>query len=138
MMQDPQETILVTGAGGSIGSALTEALAKAPSRFLVLLDHSEQNLHEIDMRLMAARRANHAAILGDVLDRPLLVELFERYHPATVYHAAAFKHVPLLESNPIAVIHNNALGTWELAKAAIAFGAERLLVISTDKAVNPS
>jgi FlaA1/EpsC-like NDP-sugar epimerase len=137
MMQGPRETILVTGAGGSIGSALTEALAKTPSRFLVLLDHSEQNLHEIDMRLMAAGPANHAAILGDVLDRPLLAELFERYRPATVYHAAAFKHVPLLESNPIAVIHNNAIGTWELAKAAIAFGAERLLVVSTDKAVNP-
>jgi FlaA1/EpsC-like NDP-sugar epimerase len=136
-MQAPHEAILVTGAGGSIGSALTEALAQTPSRFLILLDHSEQNLHEIHMRLMAACLTNYAAILGDVLDGPLLGELFERYHPAIVYHTAAFKHVPLMESNPIAVVHNNAIGTWELAKAAIAFEAERLLVISTDKAVNP-
>ena len=136
-MQDPHETILVTGAGGSIGSALAAALAETPSRFLVLLDHSEQNLHDVDMRLSAAGRADHAAVLGDVLDRSLLAELFERYRPAVIYHAAAFKHVPLMESNPIAVIRNNALGTWELAKAAVACAAERLLVISTDKAVNP-
>jgi FlaA1/EpsC-like NDP-sugar epimerase len=136
-MPDPRETILVTGAGGSIGSALAEALAAAPSRFLVLLDHSEQNLHDVHVRLTAAGRADHAAILGDVLDGPLLRELFERHRPATVYHAAAFKHVPLMEANPIAVIRNNALGTWELAKTAIAFAARRLLVISTDKAVNP-
>jgi FlaA1/EpsC-like NDP-sugar epimerase len=136
-MQDTHETILVTGAGGSIGSALTEALAKTHSRFLILLDHSEQNLHDVHMRLLAAGRADHAAVLGDVLDRPLLAEIFERYRPATIYHAAAFKHVPLMESNPIAVIRNNAIGTWELAKAAVAGAAKRLLVISTDKAVNP-
>ncbi len=136
-MQDPHETILVTGAGGSIGSALTAALARTPSRFLVLLDHSEQNLHDVHMRLSAAGRSDHAAVLGDVLDRSLLAETFERYRPAVIYHAAAFKHVPLMESNPIAVIRNNALGTWDLAKAAVAFAAERLLVISTDKAVNP-
>lgn len=136
-MQDPHETILVTGAGGSIGSALAATLAKTPSRFLVLLDHSEQNLHDVHMRLAAAGSTDHAAVLGDVLDRSLLAELFERYRPAVIYHAAAFKHVPLMESNPIAVIRNNALGTWELAKTASAFAAERLLVISTDKAVNP-
>jgi len=136
-MQDPQETILVTGAGGSIGSALAEALAQTPSRFLILLDHSEQNLHDVHLRLLAAGRPDHAAVLGDVLDRSLLAELFERHRPAVIYHAAAFKHVPLMESNPIAVIRNNALGTWELARAAVAFAVERLLVISTDKAVNP-
>ena len=89
------------------------------------------------MRLLAAGRPDHAAVLGDVLDRSLLAEIFERHRPAVIYHAAAFKHVPLMESNPIAVIRNNAIGTWELAKAAAAFAAERLLVISTDKAVNP-
>jgi FlaA1/EpsC-like NDP-sugar epimerase len=130
------KTILVTGAGGCIGSALTEALASTHPRFLILLDHSEQNLHEITMRFMACR-ASHVAILGDVRDGPLLTEIFERYHPETIYHAAAFKHVPLMESNPIAVVRNNAVGTWELAKAALKFDAGRLLLISTDKAVNP-
>jgi FlaA1/EpsC-like NDP-sugar epimerase len=131
------KTILVTGAGGCIGSALTEALAKTYPRFLILLDHSEQNLHEITIRFTSVCRASHVAILGDVRDDPLLTEIFEKYHPETIYHAAAFKHVPLMESNPIAVVRNNAVGTWELAKAAVKFEAERLLLISTDKAVNP-
>ena len=131
------KSILVTGAGGCIGSALTEALASAGARFLILLDHSEQNLYEINMRLAAAGRTAYAAILGDILDRPLLTEIFDRYRPETIYHAAAFKHVPLMESNPIAVVRNNAIGTWELAKTAAAFESEHLLLISTDKAVNP-
>jgi FlaA1/EpsC-like NDP-sugar epimerase len=131
------KTILVTGAGGCIGSALVQSLASSNPRFLILLDHSEQNLHEINMQLDAAGKFSYAAVLGDVLDAPLLTEIFDRYRPQTIYHAAAFKHVPLMESNPIAVVRNNALGTWELAKTAARFGAERLLMISTDKAVNP-
>lgn len=136
-MEIPRETILVTGAGGCIGSALTQALAKTHGRFLILFDHSEQNLYEITMRLMAASRPNFIAVLGDILDEPLLTEILERYHPETIVHAAAFKHVPLMESNPIAVTRNNVLGTWELAKAAVKFQAQRLLMTSTDKAVNP-
>jgi FlaA1/EpsC-like NDP-sugar epimerase len=131
------KTILVTGAGGCIGSALVQALAPSNPRFLILLDHSEQNLHEINLQLSAAGKSSYAAILGDILDGPLMAEIFDRYHPQTIYHAAAFKHVPLMESNPIAVVRNNTLGTWELAKAAARFEAERLLMISTDKAVNP-
>ena len=131
------KTILVTGAGGCIGSALTLAIAAGNPRFLVLLDHSEQNLHEINLQLTSTGKSSYAAILGDILDASLMTEIFERYHPQTIYHAAAFKHVPLMESNPIAVARNNALGTWEFAKAAVRFGAERLLMISTDKAVNP-
>jgi FlaA1/EpsC-like NDP-sugar epimerase len=131
------KTILVTGAGGCIGSALVQALAFSNPRFLILLDHSEQNLHEINLQLAASGKSSYAAILGDILDAPLMLEVFDRYRPQTIYHAAAFKHVPLMESNPIAVVRNNALGTWELAKTAARFGAERLLMISTDKAVNP-
>jgi FlaA1/EpsC-like NDP-sugar epimerase len=131
------KTILVTGAGGCIGSALVHALACSNTRFLILLDHSEQNLHEINMQLAAAGKSAYAAILGDILDAPLMADIFDRYRPRTIYHAAAFKHVPLMESNPLAVVRNNALGTWELAKTATRFGAERLLMISTDKAVNP-
>jgi FlaA1/EpsC-like NDP-sugar epimerase len=131
------KTILVTGAGGCIGSALVQALASGNPRFLILLDHSEQNLHEINLQLAALGKSAYAAILGDILDAPLMAEIFDRYRPQTIYHAAAFKHVPLMESNPLAVVRNNALGTWELAKTAARFGAERLLMISTDKAVNP-
>ena len=131
------KTILVTGAGGCIGSALVQALASGSPRFLILVDHSEQNLHEINLQLAALGKSSYAAILGDILDAPLMAEIFDHYRPQTIYHAAAFKHVPLMESNPIAVVRNNALGTWELAKTAARFGAERLLMISTDKAVNP-
>jgi len=131
------KTILVTGAGGCIGSALVQTLASSDPRFLILLDHSEQNLHELNLQLAALGKSSYAAILGDILDAPLVTEIFERYRPQTIYHAAAFKHVPLMESNPLAVVRNNALGTWELARTAARFGAERLLMISTDKAVNP-
>ncbi len=131
------KTILVTGAGGCIGSALVQSLVAGNPRFLILLDHSEQNLHEINTQLAAAGKSSYAAILGDILDASLMTEIFDRYRPQTIYHAAAFKHVPLMESNPIAAVRNNALGAWELARAAARFGAERLLMISTDKAVNP-
>ena len=131
------KTILVTGAGGCIGSSLVQTLASSDPRFLILLDHSEQNLHELNLQLAALGKSSYAAILGDILDAPLVTEIFERYRPQTIYHAAAFKHVPLMESNPLAVVRNNALGTWELARTAARFGAERLLMISTDKAVNP-
>jgi len=131
------KTILVTGAGGCIGSALVQTLASSDPRFLILLDHSEQNLHELNLQLAALGKSSYAAILGDILDAPLMTEIFDRYRPQTIYHAAAFKHVPLMESNPLAVVRNNALGTWELARTAARFGAERLLMISTDKAVNP-
>jgi FlaA1/EpsC-like NDP-sugar epimerase len=131
------KTILVTGAGGGIGCALVQSLVCTNPRFLILLDHSEQNLHEINLQLAASGKNSYAAILGDILDGSLLTEIFDRYRPQTIYHAAAFKHVPLMESNPIAVVRNNALGTWELAKMAVGYGAERLLLISTDKAVNP-
>lgn len=134
---NPGKTILVTGAGGCIGSALTQTLASNSAHFLILLDHSEQNLHEINMRLAVAGRSGHAAILGDILDNGLLTEVFERYRPQMIYHAAAFKHVPLMESNPLAVVRNNAIATWELAQTAARFGVARLLMISTDKAVNP-
>ena len=94
------KSILITGAGGCIGSALTQSLASSSPQFLILLDHSEQNLHEINMQLAATGRSSYAAILGDILDGPLMTEIFDRYRPETIYHAAAFKHVPLMESNP--------------------------------------
>jgi len=117
---------LVTGAGGFIGSALVRAIAPEP---VVALDSCEQNLFEV-------QDAAHAAVLGSVCDAGLIDELFLRFRPEIVYHAAAFKHVPMLESNPFAAVQNNAIGTYTVADAARRHGAKMVLV-STDKAANP-
>ncbi|HEY6358911.1 MAG TPA: polysaccharide biosynthesis protein, partial [Vicinamibacterales bacterium] len=128
----------MTGAGGCIGSALAKAILESDPRLVILLDHSEQNLYEVHSDLTAGcSRPLHVPVLGDISDDALLTELFEKYRPDTVYHAAAFKHVPLMEANPIAVVRNNALGTLALAKAALEHDVQRLVMISTDKAVNP-
>jgi FlaA1/EpsC-like NDP-sugar epimerase len=132
------KTILLTGAGGSIGSALAMRIAASGPRLLLLLENSEHNLYQIHTDLDAlAQAAPHIPILGDIADRPLLDEIFAQHGPQVIFHAAAFKHVPLMEANPLAAIRNNALGTWELAKAVSEHGAEKLIMISTDKAVNP-
>jgi FlaA1/EpsC-like NDP-sugar epimerase len=132
------QAVLITGAGGCIGSALAKAIVNSGPGLVVLLDHSEQNLYEVHMELnVGVSGAPHVPILGDILDDALLNEVLEKYRPDTIYHAAAFKHVPLMEANPIAVIRNNVLGTWALARAALRNDVARLLMISTDKAVNP-
>lgn len=129
--------VLVTGAGGSIGSSLARAILAHEPSLLILLDHSEHNLYQIEMELAAKPcPANRTFILGDICDRGLLTDIFENYHPDIVYHAAAFKHVPLLENNPFAAIRNNAIGTYILAMAAGEHEAD-LIMISTDKAANP-
>jgi FlaA1/EpsC-like NDP-sugar epimerase len=132
------ESVLVTGAGGYIGSALVKAIAQSGPRCIVLLDSSEHNLFEIDRDLeVAFRNIPRASYLGSVEDTNLLDHVFSRFQPEVVYHAAAFKHVPLLELNPLAAVRNNVLGTYALARAAIRHGASKLILISTDKAVNP-
>jgi O-antigen biosynthesis protein WbqV len=132
------KTVLLTGAGGSVGSALAKEILAVGPRLLILLEHSEHSLHQVHSELMAASgQAAHLPLLGDVCDAPLLKVIFDKYHPDIVYHAAAFKHVPLMEGNPIAAMRNNALGTYQLALAVIEGGAPRLIMVSTDKAVNP-
>ena len=132
------ETILLTGAGGFIGSALAEAIVRLKPGHLILLEHSERNLNEIDLKLAAtSARDLYTSVLGDICDTKLLSEVLQRYRPDMVYHAAAFKHVPLMETNPFAAVANNALGTYNLAKLVRASGVASLLMISTDKAVNP-
>ncbi|MGA9565005.1 MAG: polysaccharide biosynthesis protein [Candidatus Korobacteraceae bacterium] len=129
--------ILVTGAGGSIGSALAETLYPLNPHNLVLLDSSEQNLYRIHSKLSSlSGRERHVPVLGSVADERCLRDLFERYQPEIIYHAAALKHVPLGEMNPFAVVQNNAFGTSILAMMARHFVAKRLITISTDKAVN--
>jgi FlaA1/EpsC-like NDP-sugar epimerase len=123
--------ILVTGAGGYIGSALVKALAALQPGSLVMLDSSEQNLFEL------RRSVSGHALLGSVEDSALLDEVFARFRPQIVFHAAAHKHVELLEWNPFAAVRNNVLGTYALAQAAIRHGSRSFVLVSTDKAVHP-
>ena len=130
--------ILVTGAGGYIGSALVKAIAASGPRCIILLDSSEYNLFEIQRHLeLTLGHVPREAVLGTVDDSDLLDGIFSSFHPEIIYHAAAFKHVPLLELNPMAAVRNNAIGTWALAQTAIRHGASKFVLISTDKAVNP-
>lgn len=132
------KTILVTGAGGSIGSALVVKMATCVPQRLLLLENSEQNLYQIHTELNGlAHAAPHQSILGDMADGALLDEIFAQHSPEVIFHAAAFKHVPLMEAHPLAAIRNNALGTYALAKAAARHAAEKLVMLSTDKAVSP-
>jgi len=130
--------VLVTGAGGYIGSALVRAIAGARPDCLVLLDSSEFNLFEIQRHMKSdMRHVPCEAVLGSTVDVDLLDGIFARFRPEIIYHAAAFKQVPLLEFNPMAAVRNNAIGTWTVAQAAIRHGASKVVLISTDKAVNP-
>jgi FlaA1/EpsC-like NDP-sugar epimerase len=131
--------ILLTGAGGSIGTALARSIAATDPAQLLLLDSSEHSLYQIDRELASLPRTafSHTAILGSVTDRSLREDLFRRHRPEIVLHAAAFKHVPLIEQNPFAGLANNALGTYTLAQAAAHHGAEQMVLVSTDKAVDP-
>jgi FlaA1/EpsC-like NDP-sugar epimerase len=132
------KTILLTGAGGSIGSALALKIAASNPRLVLLLENCEQNLYQIHTELnRLAYGAPFVSILGDIADRPLLDAIFAQHHPEIVYHAAAFKHVPMMEANPLAAVRNNSLGTYALAQAVADHGAEKLIMISTDKAVDP-
>lgn len=130
-------TILLTGAGGSIGSALAKAVIRLEPRRLILLDHSERNLNEIDLEMTGMGCDSHTSVLGDICDAKLLCEIFHRYRPEIVYHAAAYKHVPLMENNPFAAVRNNALATVDLARLSQAEGVAIFVMVSTDKAVNP-
>jgi len=131
--------ILITGAGGWIGSALTRGIAEFAPKQLVLLEAAERNLYEIDTALRQLPSAvEHVSVLGSVSQPALLAEMFSRYRPQIIYHAAAFKHVPLMEQNPFAAIENNATGTHLLVQAATANAdTEQVILLSTDKAVDP-
>jgi FlaA1/EpsC-like NDP-sugar epimerase len=133
-------TVLVTGAGGSIGSELCRQVARWRPARLLLLELSEFNLYTIDQALAEAQPGlPREALIGDVRDADGLRRVFERWRPQVVLHAAALKHVPLVErGNAWAALATNTLGSWQVARAAAEAGAERFVLVSTDKAVNPT
>ena len=133
------KTILVTGGGGSIGSELSRQIARNKPKRLILFDIYENNLYAIEQEL----RRNYpeldlVALIGSVRDPKKLDDVFFEYRPQIVYHAAAHKHVPLMETSPIEAIKNNVFGTYNTAFAALRYKVEKFILISTDKAVNPT
>ncbi|MGC8550558.1 MAG: polysaccharide biosynthesis protein [Acidobacteriaceae bacterium] len=131
--------ILITGAAGSIGSALARYMAFFQPQHLVLLDSAEHGLYELQNDLAALpHNAPYTTIPGDVCDAALLRELLSIHRPHIVYHAAAYKHVPLMEHHPLAALNTNALGTFTLVQACLAANTAQLIMLSTDKAVAPS
>ena len=139
------KSVMVTGSGGSIGSELVRQILKHRPRQIVLLDISEPALYAIEREVErvtgdmdAPARPKVQVVLGSVLDKHLMMDTLARYGVQTIYHAAAYKHVPIVEANPIAGIENNALGAVVVAEAARVTGVERVVLISTDKAVRPT
>ena len=131
--------VLVTGAGGSIGAELCRQIIAARPKRLLLADNGELNLYRLDLELTARDDApDFTPHLVDVTDRVAMEQLFERERPQTVFHAAAYKHVPMLEDQVRAAVRNNLLGTEIVADCADRYGCERFVLISTDKAVNPA
>ena len=133
------QTVLVTGAGGSIGAELCRQIVAVGPERLVLIEHSETALIEIARELVQERRFSAVArVLADVKNPTKMRQVFERYRPSVVFHAAAYKHVPLMEANPIEAVRNNVLATKVMADVAAEFEARTFVLVSTDKAVNPT
>lgn len=133
------KTVLVTGGGGSIGSELCrQAAAQRPKR-LIIFDIYENNTYDIQMELRRTHpELDLVVLIGSVRDRERVMQVFDRYRPDLVCHTAAHKHVPLMETSPFEAIKNNVFGTYNVAQAADRFGTQRFILISTDKAVNPT
>jgi FlaA1/EpsC-like NDP-sugar epimerase len=132
------QVVLVTGAGGSIGSELCRQIARVNPRLLVMLDHAEDNLFQIEREMVAERHFSRVeAVLADCKEAERMFEVMQRFRPSVVFHAAAYKHVPLMESNPLEAVRNNAIATRITADTAAAAGADRFVLVSTDKAVTP-
>lgn len=130
--------VLVTGGGGSIGSELCRQIISFMPSKLIVLDHSEYSLYKVSTELDGISNGRVCACLGSVCDDRFLDKIFSEYSPEFVFHAAAYKHVPLVESNPLSAIRVNVFGTRCVAEAAVRHGVKRFVQISTDKAVNPT
>jgi FlaA1/EpsC-like NDP-sugar epimerase len=132
-------TVLVTGAGGSIGAELSRQIARVGPKRLVLVENAENSLFEIRRELEEERHFGRAvAVLADCKDATRMREVFLEHEPSVVFHAAAYKHVPLMEENPVEAVRNNAVATRIVAAAAGGAGVERFVLVSTDKAVSPA
>lgn len=133
------KTVLVTGGGGSIGSELCRQIAKHNPKQLIIFDIYENNAYAIQLELREKYpNLKLETLIGSVRDSRKIFQVFQKYRPEIVYHAAAHKHVPLMEDSPCEAIKNNAIGTYKTAYAAMTNGCERFVLISTDKAVNPT
>lgn len=133
------KTVLVTGGAGSIGSEICRQVLSFGAKRLLIFDIHENGLYEINNELKALYpRERYELLLGSIRDEGRLGEVFARWQPEIVFHAAAHKHVPMMECNPKEALKNNVFGTFNVARAAIAAGAEKFILISTDKAVNPA
>lgn len=131
--------VLVTGGGGSIGSELCRQIMKYNPEKLIIFDIYENNLYDIELELKSKYpKQKIEAIVGSVRDKKRLEDVFSEYKPSLVFHAAAHKHVPLMENNPLEAIKNNIFGTYNVVNCADKYGTERFVLISTDKAVNPT
>ncbi|PXY03002.1 polysaccharide biosynthesis protein [Marinifilum breve] len=133
------KTVLVTGAAGSIGSEMVRQVARFSPKCIVLFDQAESPLYDIELSLKEELSFYNAEIvIGDVRDKERTQRMFDVYKPELVYHAAAYKHVPMMENNPSEAIKTNVLGTKNVADLSLEYGVERFVMVSTDKAVNPT
>lgn len=132
------KTVLVTGAAGSIGSEIVRQLIQYKPKLIVLNDNAETPLHDLYLELNEMGCTNFKLALGDIRNELIVERLFENYQPNFVYHAAAYKHVPMMEHSPLEAVCTNVAGTRLLADMAVKYGVERFVMISTDKAVNPT
>ncbi|GGC23065.1 capsular polysaccharide biosynthesis protein [Parapedobacter defluvii] len=131
--------ILVTGAAGSIGSEIARQLGKYAPQMIILNDQAETPLHELQLELEDLQKNQvYHAFIGDIRDQDRMEALFKTFKPHYVYHAAAYKHVPMMENHPVEAVRTNIMGTRLLARLAVAYGVEKFVMISTDKAVNPT
>ena len=133
------KTILLTGAAGSIGSEICRQLAHFPIKKLICLDAAETPMHDLRLELEEKyKELDFVPIIGDVRNPDRVDYVFRNWHPQVVFHAAAYKHVPLMEENPCEAVRTNVFGTRVIADAAVSYGVEKFVMISTDKAVNPT
>ncbi|WP_456377319.1 polysaccharide biosynthesis protein [Lutibacter sp.] len=132
------KTILITGAAGSIGSEITRQISKFNYQQLILLDQAESDLYNLQQNLIHKKATNVKAIVADIRNKQRVELLIKKYKPSLIFHAAAYKHVPFMESNPNEAVATNVLGTKNIADLALQYKVEKFVMISTDKAVNPT